>query len=292
VAAELGPDDLIASYFTLTGAPVMAPARWSFEERVAAAARAGFAGIGMFTDDYKACRDRGLSDADMQRVLADHGIGVPEVEFVFDWAYDGERGTQARVMEERAYAMADAFGARHMNIGDVNPPDELPPTDVVIERFGVLCDRAARHGLQVAIEFLPWTGIPDVAAAWEIVGGAGRANGGVLVDAWHYFRGGADEATLRAIPPEHVVAVQLDDADTEVVGDLTEDTMLRRRLPGEGSFDLVGLIGTLDAMGVSAPLSVEVMSLEQQARPVNEAARVAYDSTRAVVNKARGGDAA
>jgi sugar phosphate isomerase/epimerase len=66
-----------------------------------------------------------------------------------------------------------------------------------------------------------------------------------------------------------------------------EDTILRRRLPGEGAFDLTGLIGTLDAIGVDAPTSVEVISTEQQARPVVEAARRAHDTTRAVLRHAR-----
>src|SRR5437867_3212829 len=54
---SLGRNDLIASYYTLSGAPVGQPARFSFEERVAAAAAAGFAAIGLAVEDYEACRD-------------------------------------------------------------------------------------------------------------------------------------------------------------------------------------------------------------------------------------------
>ena len=43
----LGRDELIASSYTLSGAPVFEPPRFSFAERVAAAAKAGFAGIGV-----------------------------------------------------------------------------------------------------------------------------------------------------------------------------------------------------------------------------------------------------
>ncbi len=39
-----------------------------------------------------------------------------------------------------------------------------------------------------------------------------------------------------------------------------EDTSYRRRLPGEGEFDLVGFLQLLDDRGVTAPISVEVMS--------------------------------
>ena len=47
----LGTNDLVASHFTLTGSPPMTAPRFTFAERVAAAAEAGFAGIGLLADD-------------------------------------------------------------------------------------------------------------------------------------------------------------------------------------------------------------------------------------------------
>jgi sugar phosphate isomerase/epimerase len=42
--------------------------------------------------------------------------------------------------------------------------------------------------MQVALEFRPYSNIPDVAAAANIVAEADRANGGLCVDTWHFFR--------------------------------------------------------------------------------------------------------
>ena len=283
----LGRNDLIASHFTLAGAGVGAPVRFTFAERVAAAAAAGFRGIGMLADDYASCRASGLSDATMRSILDAHGIQVAEIEFLHGWARDDARDGWARQLEVRMYALADALGGRHMNVGDVMPAGDWPPLDAVAERFAGVCDRAAEHGLRVAIEFLPWTSIPDAATAWEIARRAGRANGGILVDSWHYFRGAGGESALRAVPAERIVAVQLDDADRPH-GAPYEDT-LRRRLPGEGTFDLVGLVQLLDGMGVEAPVSVEIIAPDHHARPVDEAARRAYEATRAVLTRARQG---
>ena len=282
----LGSDDLIASYYTLSGAGVGEPARFSFEERVAAAAAAGFSGIGMLSDDYAACRAAGRSDAAMRTILDDCGIQVAEAEFLFDWGRSDERATASRSVEDRLYAIADAFGVHHLNVGDISPAGDGVPRDMVVERFAALCDRAATHGLLVAIEFLPWSNIPDAEAAWEIARLAGRPNGGLLVDAWHYFRGAADAEQLRAVPGDRIFAVQLDDAAAERVGALYEDT-LRRQLPGEGVFDLVGLVRLLDELGVQVPLSVEIISPQHHARPVDEAARSAHDAARAVLARAR-----
>jgi sugar phosphate isomerase/epimerase len=279
-------DDLIASHYTISGADVMTPARHPFPERVAAAATAGFAGIGWTPDDYDACLAAGLSNADFLAILKDHGIRVAELEFVADWAHGGDRGKAARRVEDRMYAMADVFGPRHMNVGELGPMAEMEASlEAVAERFAAMCDRAAAHGLLVAIEFLPWTGIPDPKTAWEICRLAGRHNGGLLVDTWHYFHSGADAATLRKVPADQIVAIQFDDAD-KISTDMLYDT-LRRRAPGDGIFDLIGFVRLLDEIGVQAPISVEIISPELQGLPIEEAARIAHDSSHDVIARAR-----
>jgi sugar phosphate isomerase/epimerase len=230
-------------------------------------------------------RASGVSDSDLLAICDDHGIGVPEIEFLYHWTCTDERAKFARELEERLYGLADAFGARHMNMGDVNPPGEMAPTELAAERFAAICDRAADHGLLVALEFLPWSGIPDAAAAWAIVRTAGRPNGGINLDVWHHYRGAADDEMLLAIPPEAIACVALSDADAEVLGDLIEDTTRRRRLPGQGSFDLERFLSLLDAHGVGAPVTVEILSDEQNARPTEEAALVAIEATRELIRR-------
>src|SRR3989304_5464091 len=90
--------DLTASYWTLAGAlPASGqPARWSFAERVAAAAPAGFQGIGLPYADYAAASARGYSDEDMSALLDSYEVRVVEIEFVAGWSSDdaarGEAG--------------------------------------------------------------------------------------------------------------------------------------------------------------------------------------------------------
>lgn len=285
-------DRLIAGYYTLAGSRAGAgegePARAPFEERVAAAAAAGYEGIGLLADDYLACSRSGLSDDDLRAILDRHGQRVEEIEFLYHWASaDEDRLALSRRLEETLHRMADAFRVRHMNVGDVNPPQELPPIPWVADRFGEVCDRAAEHGLLVALEFLPWTGIPTAETAWEIVRRADRENGGINLDVWHYERGPSTPEMIRAIPPDRIFAVAISDANASVVGDLIEDTTRHRRLPGEGSFDLVGFIQLLDDHGIRAPLVVEILSDEQNARPTQRAAAVSAQATREVLQLAR-----
>jgi sugar phosphate isomerase/epimerase len=284
---EWGRADLIASAYTLSGAPVFEPPRFSFAQRVAAAAKAGFAGIGVAIEDYAACRERGMSGGEMRRILDDHAICVAELEFLQHWWQDDERSRRARASEDLFYAAADALGSRHVNVGCAGPRGTLPALEIVAEHFAALCDRAARHGLLVAFEFLPWSDVPDVATAWQLIRLADRKNGGILIDTWHYFRGAADPKQVRSVPADRLFVIQFDDADAVQVGGYMEDTTRRRRLPGQGAFDLIGFIQMLDGMGVDAPISVEILSDEQRTRPLDEAARLAHDTTQAVLAQAR-----
>jgi sugar phosphate isomerase/epimerase len=283
-------DRLVASYWTIAGAPVPQPARWPFAARVKAAAEAGFWGMGLLAADYIATRERGFTDAELLRLTETHGVVVDEVEFLSGWSSDDEAMRQrALEIETQLFAAADAFGARQLNVGCSEMLGELPDIERVAERFGGLCERAASHGLTVAIEFLPWSGIPDATTAWEVARRAGQTNGGVLLDTWHFFRGNPSIEALRGIPAERIVGLQVNDGPAQPIGEIREETRHGRRLPGEGDFDLVGLIRVLDAMGVSAPWAVEVMSDLQASLPLDTAARSAFESTSGVLLRARKG---
>lgn len=284
----LGPNDLVASYFTLCGAGVGQPARHSFESRVAAAAAAGFAGIGMTGPDYE--RERATtSDADLRAMADHHGIVVSEVEFLGGWtAVGGADPQDARAAEQTLLHMADVFGAQNLNVGIGAPKGTEYDVDAVAADFAALCDRAAEHDLLVAFEFMPFFAVCDATRAWDIVRTAARPNGGVGVDAYHWYRGDPDPDALRRIPGEHVHMVQLDDVPAQPDCSLMEETTTRRLLPGKGGLDLVGLISILDAAGVTAPIGLEVLSTELWAMPVEIAARDAFAATRATVDAARG----
>jgi len=256
----------------------------SFDERVAAASAAGYGGIGLRPSQVKAEYAAGLTDADLRRRAADQGIQVVEVGFAADWWAGGEKGERARAYQDVLFRFGEAIGARHV-VFISGPLDQ--PLDLVAERFAAACDRAAAHGLRVALECLPWTDVPDIGLGWELVRLASRANGGIVLDTWHLRRGGSTEEMLRALPPERIVAIQISDGRHEPVEGHLEDTFKRRELPGEGEFDLAGLVGLLDSHGVAAPVGVEVLSERMRALPVADRARLGMAATRAVLTAAR-----
>lgn len=277
---------LIAAYNTISGVLGPVPARHGFGERVAAAAAAGFAGIGLAIEDYLALRAAGWTEDRLLSTLEAHRIEIPEIEFLHGWAASDTLDEATAAREQTAAEMARLFGARHVLVGDLGEPGTLPPEEAVAARLTALGQRMAPHGLLVALEFWPMGSIAGIEQASRLVQLADSENVGLLVDSWHYGRSGSPEAALRAVPPDRIVAIHLADADAEVLGTLWEDTMERRRLPGEGALELERFVRALAEMGVDAPLSVEVIATDQAALPVREAAERAAAATRALLPRA------
>ena len=253
-----------------------------FRERVAAAAAGGFSAISLWGRDYQVARDEGLRDRDIALLLDDHGLSVGELDPAWWWLpgasairippeHDPEQ--IFRYTERELFAVADAVGARSLNAVDVFGGSWS--TDEAAVAFAGLCDRAAEHGLLVHLEFLPWSRVPDLATAWQIVAAADRPNGGLMVDAWHYFRSDSDGDLLRSIPGPSILGLQLCDAPATPEADPLHATLHERLLPGDGALPLRALLADVRATGAQAPLGVEVFSDVLHAQDPQEVGRLA-----------------
>ncbi|HKT54480.1 MAG TPA: TIM barrel protein [Caulobacteraceae bacterium] len=277
--------DLIISAYTIDGLDGVA----TLEERAAAAAKAGFRKIGMTREQYLGERHAGRSDADLRAILGHHGIENVEIEYMFGWAgtgggsgLPGQPQVDWRDRERDLYALADAVGARHMNCGEVGF-GSLLPMDALAERFAGIADRAKEHGMLALLQFMPYAGIADIETAADIVRRADHPNAGILLDTWHFFRGNPDFEAVRKTPPEKIMLIQLCDGKSPY-GDLRHDSVHARKLPGEGEFDLKGLMALLDEAGVNCPISIEVLSDELAALSPEAAAKQVFDGTRAFLD--------
>jgi sugar phosphate isomerase/epimerase len=274
-ARDLTRQDMILSYFSLRGAS--SPQGPAFEERLDAAAAAGFSAVGLLIPEYQALRKRGHTDAELVEALESRGLVLAEIEALLGWAATGDMLKLSEPQLDTACHMAEVFGARHLQaIG----PFEGTTRDAAAA-FARVCDRAAEVDLRVAIEFLPFNNIVDAGVALEIVNGADRPNGGLCVDVWHHFRGARDDALLRAIPPERVVAIQLSDGTLEPEDpDYVKDCMENRKPLGEGEFDLPGFLGILEEIAPDVPRSYEVISTALGALSPKDAAQRIADGAR------------
>ena len=279
---------LTASHFTIAGSPVGAgygtKSPWPFEVRVEAASAAGYRSIGLGEADYSGMRASGTADEELLEILDRHRIRVAEIEFLFDWMHDDEDARIPARIAENLFRMAKLFRPHHVNVGDVRYPPGRP-LDLVTEKFGVVCDRLEPFGVKAAIEFMPWTSIPDLDTAGEIVRRAGRENAGIHLDTWHYFRGPSCLGQLERVDPASILSVALNDAGPPL-DDMVLDTTRHRLLPGEGTFDLEGFLADLAATGARPLMGVEILSDRQTALHPARAARESFDAATEVLARA------
>jgi len=181
----------------------------TFVERVEAARRAGFDAISLFPHHYLDARKREKrSVADMRRILSDNDIRLDEVDPLLDWFGATQSSSEALIFE-----IAQELGARSINA----PSAFAPKIEVsgVVAAFARLCERAAAAGLRVDLEFLPWTIVPDLRTALQIVREADQANAGVMLDCWHFYRGGSDVEEIDGLSKDEIAritSVQVNDA--------------------------------------------------------------------------------
>ncbi len=262
-------EDLLATCWTTAGdaAPLRGDERSPIPlpERVAAAAAAGFRGLGLNHADLVAAeREHGIGG--IRSMLEDNGMVHLELELLTDWWTEGPVRRDSDKVRRDLLSAAEALGARHIKVG----PDV---TDAPWDHT-----EAQEAGTKVGLEFLPWSNIKTVHDGLRLVQDAGHEAGGLIIDVWHTERAHTPPAALAAVPLGAIIGVELSDAASEPVGTLFEDTRDRRRLCGHGSFDLHGFVTALRSAGWTGPWGVEILSADLRQLPVREAAAEAYST--------------
>lgn len=176
------------------------------------------------------------------------------------------------------------LGARHVLVAGYDP-DEARLTAA----FAAFCAAAAPFGLTGDLEFMPWTAVPDLAAAIRVVRGAAQPNGGILVDALHFDRSGSRIADLAGVPRSWLHYWQLCDAPAErpaTTEGLLHTARAARLLPGEGGIDLLPLVRAMPA-DITVSLEIPMLELARSTAP-EERVRRAVAAARQVLARAKG----
>lgn len=180
------------------------------QEKLAAAAQAGFAQVELWQQDVEAaeggvetltalCRSRSLGLTDYQ-VLLD-----------FDGAPDDLRDSK------RQEALRMMTTAQQLGASTVLVPASTHArcqAERVEDDLRWLVAQAAGRGLRVAYEAMAWSQqINNTAAAWQLVKRIDAPNLGLVVDAFHIFVRQRSVEDLAGIPADKIYLVQLSDLD-------------------------------------------------------------------------------
>jgi sugar phosphate isomerase/epimerase len=203
-------------------------------------------GSRMLAETVRRCRDSGVTVLDTEAIRLTAEADAAAAEPVLE--------TAARL------------NARYVNaIGDD------PDLERLSDRFGRLAAMAAPYGIRPVLEFMAYKTVRTLDDALAI---AGRSDGGgVLLDALHVQRCGADIGQIARMEPGLLGYLQLCDAPLhQPPGDAAAEARTGRLLPGDGELPLTAL---LCAVPPGTPVAIEApsLSLRGELTPAQFAAR-------------------
>ena len=237
------------------------------------AERHGFRRISARPYAFAACLRQGLGEDDLRRRLDQAGIEVTMIDALTDGvpgipsADEIDPATRAALPPdmleppdaETCLRTAEVLGADVLNVtAYLGRP---VPLGTMAAAVGGICRRAAPRGVRVALEFVPDSGLPDLAYAQNVVEACGEPNCGITLDVFHLDRSGGSAEDVRRLPPDAIAGIQISDRIRSGAGG-THLPLQGRRLPGEGDLPLAELVGAALENSPRSTIDIEVLSAE------------------------------
>jgi sugar phosphate isomerase/epimerase len=237
---------------------------------VPAIARAGFSGLVLSLQVYRDALSSGLSDKDILSLFSDNGAQVECLDGVIEWMVGTPVPPDLCGFRDHLafFEAAAAIGAPRINAVELFHHD--PGPTAMADGFAGLCAGAAGYGLSVSLEFSPIGSLRNLEFSNDIVAAAGQANGGLLIDTWHFARSGGRPEHIAGIPAERIFGLQVCDVGAESHDNLMDEAMHHRLLPGEGYGRVAEVLAACAVHGIRQPLSAEVFADALLALPLDE----------------------
>jgi 3-dehydroshikimate dehydratase len=228
------------------------------EEKLAAAAQAGFDGVEIFELDLVTCH---LPSAEIQRRACDLGLEIMLYQPFRDFeAVPDEVMRQNLGRAERKFELMTALGADLMLVCSNVSAAAIDDDARAAGQLRQLAQRAGEHGIGIAFEALAWgRHINGFERAWRVVSAAGHPQLGLCLDSFHILSLGHATAAIRRIPAHKIFFVQLADAPLLSMDPLAWSRHYRC-FPGQGGFGLTGFMADVLAAGYHGPWSLEVFN--------------------------------
>ena len=250
----------------------------TLEEKLGAAAAAGFDAVELFEPDLIAAPD---APAEIRRRVEDLGLEIALYQPLRDFeAMPRERFEANLRRAERKFTVMEQLGTDLVLVCSNVSEQAIDDDALAAAQLRKLAERAAERGIRIAYEALAWgRHVREYDHAWRIAEASDHPNLGTCIDSFHILSRGADPRGIRDIPGEKIFFLQLADAP-HLVMDALQWSRHYRCFPGQGGFDLAPFLDHVLAAGYQGPLSLEVFNdVFRQA----DAGRMAVDAMRSLL---------
>ncbi|MET7796355.1 bifunctional sugar phosphate isomerase/epimerase/4-hydroxyphenylpyruvate dioxygenase family protein [Streptomyces decoyicus] len=249
----------------------------SLSEKLTAIAAAGFDGVEIFENDLTATS---LSPEDVRARAADLGLSIDLYQPFRDFEAVPEELLAGNLRRaEHKFALMERLGTDLMLVCSSVSPHAADDDALAAAQLRRLAERAAAHGIRIAYEALAWgRHVQTYEHAWHLVREADHPALGLCLDSFHILSRGSDPRGIEDIPGDKLFFLQLADAPLMAM-DVLQWSRHYRCFPGQGGFDVAGLVRHAVRAGYTGPLSLEVFNdVFRQA----DAGRTAVDALRSL----------
>lgn len=233
----------------------------SLTEKLTAAARAGFDGVEIFENDLLASP---LTPEEIRVRCADLGLGIDLYQPMRDIeAVPADEFARNLRRARHKFDLMGRLGADTVLVCSSVHPRAVDDDALAAEQLARLADLAQEFGIRVAYEALAWgRHVSTYDHAWRIVDAADHPALGTCLDSFHILSRTSDPkdlAGIEDIPGEKIFFLQLADAPLLAM-DVLQWSRHHRCFPGQGGFDVAGLVRRVLRTGYDGPLSLEVFN--------------------------------
>jgi 4-hydroxyphenylpyruvate dioxygenase len=230
----------------------------SLTEKLTAASRAGFDGVEIFENDLLAAP---LAPEEIRARCADLGLAIELYQPMRDIEAVPKAEFARNLRRARhKFELMRRLGADTVLVCSSVAPTAVDDDALAAEQLSELADLAQDFGIRVAYEALAWgRHVSTYDHAWRIVEAAGHPALGTCLDSFHILSRGSDPKGIEDIPGEKIFFLQLADAPQPAM-DVLQWSRHHRCFPGQGGFDVAGLLHHVLRAGYAGPLSLEVFN--------------------------------
>lgn len=249
----------------------------TLDDKLIAAAHAGFEGIELFEPDLVASTS---SPKQIREQCDDLGLEIVLYQPFRDLdSTDPEQFQRNLRRLDRKFDVMAELGVDLILVCSNASDDAVADLDQLATQLRAAGELAERRGMRIAYEALAWGRTVDLwTRSWEAVRRADHAAVGLCLDSFHILSRSSTVDELADVPGEKIFFLQLADAPHKDM-DVLQWSRHYRLFPGEGAFDLVAFTGAVLAAGYRGPLSLEVFNdVFRQSSPV----RTAIDAVRSL----------
>jgi 4-hydroxyphenylpyruvate dioxygenase len=228
------------------------------DEKLAAIADAGFAGVEIFESDLLGFDG---TARDVGQIMSDLGLVCACYQPFRDFeGLPAALRDRALDRAEAKFDVMEALGADLLLVCSSVHVEALGDTARIVDDFRLLGERAAKRGLRVGYEALAWgRHVNDHRQAWDIVRKADHPAIGLVLDSFHSLVRKIPTASLESIAAEKIFLMQLADAPIMPMDYLYWSRHFRC-FPSQGDLPVAEYLAAAARIGYAGPISLEIFN--------------------------------